>query len=1024
MLEELEGIKKYIVLAALIIVGLFLMCIFFVKGYSDENKVLSYKEAKQESIKIETNRRQYEEIKKKIREEQQNNSSIKYEKTTVEEKVEEKKNEEKKSEVYKEYENLSDEEKDEIEAKPRENEVPMEELEKIKEDQEKEIDKEIEIPDKFNLKDVINLKTENQGGRGLCWAFASLNSLETHLELKNGKDYDFSEQHLNYLESNLLKGNRVIDDGGSFDSFVNYAIKYGVVNEETVPYEKDYGEAEYKEFSKMKHVVDVTDYISFPGVYWGVEDFDEKTLELREPMKKHIITNGSLYVSIDAYRINGNRLFVSKDNPSMPNHAVSVVGWDDNYSKDNFNYEGFTPKEDGAWIAFNSWGDAHYDAESKTYTPFFYISYEDANVYTNVNGVTSVEFDSDHALDVNAIKDSFFGEYLYYKYKTVLIDKDDKSYFRKIIAKGSYHIDFVGEGELDIKDILFFKDIYSLSIRGYKIKNVDKLSEFKNLNSLTLEDNNISEIDELSTLDKLESLYIINNPKISGYGKISSLKFLIIKDSKLEEIEDLSNTDILYLVLSNNNISSIKNLPKNLNEIDLSNNKISDLSLSVLNLSKLVNVTLDNNELTSLDGLTNHSLCVLSLNNNKLENIMINNNSCTRTYYDDNGNPSNIDYGLTLSAKNNNFSEYPSIINSKINILDLEKNNISSLENANFANTIGVILNDNKITSLDNVDFKDLMGILLANNKITNIDNVDFKNITDLSLENNGITSLEGFDFNNISYLDLSGNGISSLEDLDLKQKQIRLLNLSKNNLIDVSDLSKYEIDRLLLDNNKGVKGFEKLNVSYLSLNNCDLTKIDELSDNVNGISLDGNKIDDFSIFNRDIPFEDVSLNNINIQGNLDLKATYLSFNGSKIKEGKIRNKSDYFRIIVDDISITGEDIEADNLMIFYNINKITEDELLKLYEKNNYFGIDDLEEPLEISLQVTNGVIDLDDTLMEDMFKYDIFPYLGKGIYYDNFDNKIYIEDAIDKIEIDNTFLSDYRCSVNIKKLILKIVN
>ena len=36
-----------------------------------------------------------------------------------------------------------------------------------------------------------------------------------------------------------------------------------------------------------------------------------------------------------------------------PQHAVSIIGWDDNFSKDNFI---ITPPGDGVWIAKNSWG--------------------------------------------------------------------------------------------------------------------------------------------------------------------------------------------------------------------------------------------------------------------------------------------------------------------------------------------------------------------------------------------------------------------------------------------------------------------------------------------------------------------------------------------------------------------------------------------------------------------------------------------------------------------------------------------
>lgn len=37
------------------------------------------------------------------------------------------------------------------------------------------------------------------------------------------------------------------------------------------------------------------------------------------------------------------------------NHAVTIVGWDDDYSRTNF-LEGHQPPYDGAWIVKNSWG--------------------------------------------------------------------------------------------------------------------------------------------------------------------------------------------------------------------------------------------------------------------------------------------------------------------------------------------------------------------------------------------------------------------------------------------------------------------------------------------------------------------------------------------------------------------------------------------------------------------------------------------------------------------------------------------
>lgn len=54
----------------------------------------------------------------------------------------------------------------------------------------------------------------------------------------------------------------------------------------------------------------------------------------------------------------------------LSNHAVTVVGWDDDFSKENF-MEGHRPPEDGAWIVRNSWGDTW------GMDGYFYLSYYD-----------------------------------------------------------------------------------------------------------------------------------------------------------------------------------------------------------------------------------------------------------------------------------------------------------------------------------------------------------------------------------------------------------------------------------------------------------------------------------------------------------------------------------------------------------------------------------------------------------------------------------------------------------------------
>ena len=83
------------------------------------------------------------------------------------------------------------------------------------------------------------------------------------------------------------------------------------------------------------------------------------------------------------------------------NHMVTIVGWDDSYSRDNFgNASGDKPDKDGAWLVKNSWGSETEEfpngqedlwgiVEDGKHTGYFWLSYYD----TTVSTLESFDFD-------------------------------------------------------------------------------------------------------------------------------------------------------------------------------------------------------------------------------------------------------------------------------------------------------------------------------------------------------------------------------------------------------------------------------------------------------------------------------------------------------------------------------------------------------------------------------------------------------------------------------------------------------
>lgn len=355
--------------------------------------------------------------------------------------------------AYKEYMELSDEEKEKYPIVPNKYNVTVEKFLYETEDKESNISfediniypsfiKQIlvkattnELPksydlrktNPYNLQEHGNItidKVEDQGKEGLCWAYATLGALKTHLAVKgenNGTTLDFSESHMNYLTSNLYQGknfdvegentvNRGIEDeGGNF----KYAEKYfanldGPVLEEKCDITSPVTQEKLNQLDDMQPEYYIHEVVEFPtflkdkvydsktGKYRiritdGIEEdgeISEETVQIvRNKVKQHIIENGGVYCNLRTKNndfINDKTSSIYDDGTQQATsaHGMTIIGWNDEYPKENFNSDpNKQPVHDGAYLVLNSWGD-HY--------PYMWISYDDSYIEQGLAGFTVV----------------------------------------------------------------------------------------------------------------------------------------------------------------------------------------------------------------------------------------------------------------------------------------------------------------------------------------------------------------------------------------------------------------------------------------------------------------------------------------------------------------------------------------------------------------------------------------------------------------------------------------------------------
>ena len=238
-------------------------------------------------------------------------------------------------------------------------------------------------PARYDPRSSLSLPVRNQKPSNMCWAYTLAANLEISFKRAGAGLFDLSEEHLAYFFANRKNdplGNTANDrnevqhsyrEGGNQRLAASFFRTWsGMALESQVPYE-----------TNADHTLD-SEKVPDPSMAYKTTAYLENAAFSSysvNNIKNLILEYGSVSMSFGMYDSYYNPHMYAYSYPGSAgvNHAVTLVGWDDNFSRENFN-EDSEVTSDGAWIARNSWGDDWGDGG------YFYISYQNKCNYNIV----------------------------------------------------------------------------------------------------------------------------------------------------------------------------------------------------------------------------------------------------------------------------------------------------------------------------------------------------------------------------------------------------------------------------------------------------------------------------------------------------------------------------------------------------------------------------------------------------------------------------------------------------------------